>query len=80
MHFRPTNTALKQKKNRWFCKQALFVLKRSLVCTEKKPCLQSKEALFAMQTRLLCKWGMLWMVWITALKVWKTGTFLLINT
>ena len=29
------------------CKEALFALKRSLVCSTKKPCLECKEALFA---------------------------------
>ena len=39
------------------CKEALFALKRSLVCTKKKPCLQHKEALFGMQRSLVCKPG-----------------------
>ena len=36
-------------------KRNIDVLQTRLVCNEKKPCLQSKEALFVMQRSLVCK-------------------------
>ena len=42
-----------------FTKTLLLGLKRSLVCSKKKPCLHRKQALFAMQRSLVCKRGII---------------------